>query len=320
MSKSCWLSWPKAATVFGGVLFAGMPAGSANADRVMLLTGETMEVTNLAVTDSTVRFDHPVLGSVELSRDQVRGVETARERGRFEEAAALGAIQDEAMAEPEPASEWEGSVTLAFSGTSGNSESVGFVGLADVKRETDRMITSLDTGYFFASSGGDRSENRFTLGGVHDWLFPDSRWSIFVDGRYDLDEFQSWDYRISSHVGAGYHLVDEANYQARLRGGIGFVKEFNSANDDVRPEALFGVEGEWKISDKQSLTYDATIYPDLDDAGEFRSIENLAWEVLLDEATNMSLSAGVQHEHQSQVSAGRDKDDFRVYAGLNFSF
>jgi hypothetical protein len=36
----------------------------------------------------------------------------------------------------------------------------------------------------------------------------------------------------------------------------------------------------------------------------------------MDEEMNLSLTAGVRHEHQSQVDPGDDKNDLRIYAGL----
>ena len=319
MKSSCGLSRTIVAAGFGGVVFAGVAAQSAHADRLMLLSGETIEVSNLSVSDSTVSFSHPVLGDLELARDQVREIEEASVPGHFEQQASLGALQDEAAAE-DPVPEWTGSFTGAFTGTSGNSQSVGLVALAEVNRETDRMITHFGAGYFLSTADGDRSENRFTFTARNDWLLPDSPWFIFADATFDYDEFQSWEYRINGHVGPGYVIVDNDRYMAKARAGIGFVKEFNSPNDDLRGEALLGIEGEWTISEKQSLAYDATIYPDLNDGGEFRTIENLMWKLELDEATNMSLAAGIQHEYQSQTGPGQEKNDFRVFIGLNFSF
>ena len=320
MSSSCRLSRTVAAAGFGGVVFVGLVAQPASADRLMLLSGETIEVTKLSVSDTSVSFSHPVLGDMTLARDQIREIEENHAPGRFEQQASLGALQDEDAAAEDRAPEWSGSFTGALTGTSGNSESVGLVALAETSRETNHMITKVGAGYFLSTSDGDRSENRLTITGRNDWLFPDSPWFVFADATFDYDEFQSWEYRISGHVGPGYVLVDNERYKAKALAGIGFVKEFNSPNDDIRGEALIGIEGEWTISEKQSLAYDATIYPDLNDGGEFRTIENLMWKLELDEETNMSLAAGLQHEYQSQTGPGQDKNDFRIFIGLNFSF
>ena len=34
----------------------------------------------------------------------------------------------------------------------------------------------------------------------------------------------------------------------------------------------------------------------------------------------MSLTAGMQHEHQTRVDPGREKDDFRLFAGVQYDF
>ena len=105
-----------------------------------------------------------------------------------------------------------------------------------------------------------------------------------------------------------------------LLGGIGAVKEFGSDNDDVRPEALIGTEGEWQIAEKQSLKFDSTFFPDLSEIGEYRIVNNVAWAVLIDEKNKLSLTAGLAHEYQSQIDPGRQHNDLRLFAGVDWAF
>ncbi|HWB20284.1 MAG TPA: DUF481 domain-containing protein, partial [Phycisphaerales bacterium] len=98
------------------------------------------------------------------------------------------------------------------------------------------------------------------------------------------------------------------------------VKEFGSDNDDVRPEALFGVEGKWDIAEKHSLTFSSTVYPDLNEIGEFRWVSSVGWSYLLDEKNKLSLTAGVQDEYQSKVDEGRKNNDLRAFVGMQLDF
>jgi putative salt-induced outer membrane protein YdiY len=180
--------------------------------------------------------------------------------------------------------------------------------------------TAFDAGYFYAQSDGDRSQNRSTLGGRNDWLNPGSKWFYFVDARYDNDEFQSWEARINSHVGIGYRLITPPKLTLNLLVGIGLVKEWGSENEDVRPEGLAGVEGKYDFSDKHAVAFSSTVFPDLEDTEEFRWVNTIGWSMAIDGEDQLSLTAGFQHEHQSQVDPGREKDDFRLFAGVQYDF
>ena len=112
------------------------------------------------------------------------------------------------------------------------------------------------------------------------------------------------------------------DYQVTLRAGIGLrFASSTPANEDIRPEGLeFGFDMDWQISERQKLHVDTTIFPDLDDTGEFRTLSNVAWSMLIDEERNISLNAGLANEYQSQVAAGREHNDLRIFAGLQIDF
>ena len=49
-------------------------------------------------------------------------------------------------------------------------------------------------------------------------------------------------------------------------------------------------------------------------------LTNGQWSLLLDEKNRLSLNLSLQHEYQSIVDPGNDRNDFRVVAGLQFDF
>lgn len=304
---------PSSARLFAAAacVSIALPA-AAEMTEVRLSTGEVLRGEVVEVTADTVRLSHPVMGEVAIPRAHLV---------RNDQDPMLAALQDEPTADPaaeEPA--WKFKLTLAASATTGNSETMNFTGLFTASRETERLNTVFDAGYFYAESNNESSENKFTAGLRNDWLIPESDWFYFASGRYDYDDFQSWDQRVSGHVGVGYELIKPQPLELNLLAGIGAVKEWGSNNEDVRPEGLFGVEGAWQIAEKHSLTFSSTIYPDLDDVGEFRMLNTLAWSLLLDEQNGLSLSAGLRHEYQSVVDPDRDRNDLRLYAGLQLDF
>ncbi len=311
----------KTTTVSSYSVFAFIASASsltsppALGDEVTLSTGDTLTGAVVEQTADTVVLQHDVLGRLEIPLAQVQAVigpETIEVETVIPEAKVAGA-------EPEK-SEWESRFELAAGGAFGNTDTQNFrLGLTS-KRETESMRTSLDAAYYYGADNGDRTENRFTAGILNDWLFKNSRWLIFAEGRYDYDEFKSWEHRISAHVGPGYRLIESERFNLNLRGGIGFSKEFGSDGEDFRPEALLGTDFTWQITERQSLEGSATIYPDLDETGEYRTLSRLNWAVLVDPDSNISLTAGLEHEYQSDVDPGVEEHDLRVFAGFMFDF
>lgn len=322
-------------------------SAAAHAEAIRLASGEVLHVEVLRVTEDAMHFIHPVLGEMTLSREQavvldwddsadtnsaashvsIAHSNAAELRGPAAPEPAPAPVPQQATgasAAPPPVDEdespWKFKIVIGAGLATGNSENANFNGMFTAIRELPETKLAFDTGYFYAESDGDRSENRFTAGVRHDWLNPGKKVLYFADMRYDYDEFQSWDSRITGHVGLGYKLIEPPKLKLDVLAGLGAVKEFGSENDDIRPEGLLGIEGKWDISEKQSLTFSSTLFPDLSDFGDFRWVNNAAWEAILDESLNLSLTAGVQHEYQSRVDPGRDRNDLRLFAGLQVDF
>jgi putative salt-induced outer membrane protein YdiY len=290
-----------------------------------------MSVEIVSLDGESARFIHPLLGELTVPRTAlaiVRGADDPRpsmsalaEAGETQEAPPADAPPPEAPPPaPAPPPEWKFKLIVAAGGASGNTENANANVILAAVRETPEMKTVLDSGYFFDSSDGDRSQNRFTVGGRNDWLNPDSRWFYFADARYDLDEFQSWDSRVSGHLGIGYRLIQPPKLTLNLLAGLGAVKEWGSSNDNVRAEALLGVEGKYEFAEKHTLVFSSTLFPDLSDPGEYRWVNNAGWSFLMDEKNKLSLTAGVQHEYQTVVDTGREHSDVRVLVGLQLDF
>ena len=326
MKKIIKRGWSCGAILLAWMCFNGQSA----ADTIRLSTGETLTVEILETTGESIRFRHAVLGEVTLPRGAVEIVPASELAPAEPQATApvtdqtppppAEGVPPAAEAPPEPPKEWTFKFTLAGAAATGNSESANLATIFTATRETPEIRTVLDSGFFYASSDSVTSSTRFTAGARNDWLNPESKWFYFADARYDFDDYQSWDHRATGHVGIGYRLITPPPLILNARAGIGLIKEWGSENDDIRPEGLLGLDGEWAISEKQSLKFDSTVFPDLSDVGEFRWVNNVGWSLLVDEKNKLSLTAGLQHEYQSQVDLDRKKNDLRVFAGVDWEF
>ena len=209
---------------------------------------------------------------------------------------------------------------LGANGSQGNTETADLRAALKAGRETDKRRWAFDTAYFYSTTDGDTSRNDLTLGLVNDWLFKDSPWFVFAQGRADFDDFQDWDYRVNGAGGVGYQLIDTDAVSLRLRGGVGAVQEFGSDDETLRPEGSFGGELNWVINERQTFGAAVTAFPSFDEAGEVRVRANADWTLKIDQADGVSIKLGVVEEYDSLAGAGTDKNDFKYYAALVVDF
>lgn len=227
------------------------------------------------------------------------------------------------------ASDWAFKFVLGFGGSYGNTErqslSTGFhadrkitegEGDAEVLHEHLRIRVE----YFWGESNKVEDENRFIASMLNDWFIPDSKWMFWGRVRYDHDEFQSWDDRLQGHAGVGYSFIDEVDLNFAGRLGAGASKEWGSIDDDIRAEGVVAATLEWNINEDQTLTAAAAYFPELEELSEFRTEESVTWSISLNEADTLSLNASLEHEHQSRVDPGRDKNDTRIAIGIGYEW
>ncbi len=211
------------------------------ADEIRLKTGDRIIGTIVEQDEDHVIMTHPILGRLEIPRAQIESISVEADDQAAE--AAAKEAEAEAIAPPDqpaaPAdeapkkSEWEFSLVLGLSSRAGSTNSLTFNSAFTASRETPAVRTRFDASYFVDISETKTEDNKFQAGVRHDWLLPKSRWFYFAQGRYDFDDFQSWQHRVSAHGGVGYHLIKTEAFLFQVRGGVGGAKEFGSDDDDL---------------------------------------------------------------------------------------
>lgn len=216
--------------------------------------------------------------------------------------------------------EWNTRLNFGLSLAAGNTEQTGLVGTIVSRRTAETSVLTLDAGYYYSSEDGDQTQNKFTAGVLHDWLFKNSPWIVFADARYDFDEFRSFDHRVSAHAGVGYRVYDREKLKLTLRAGAGFAREFGSDRDEFIPEALGGADFFWQIAENQKLEVSHRFFPDLDEGGEFRTLTSAGWNLALSVDRGLSFTVSLLHEYVSKVDPGIDNHDLKLFAGVSYEF
>ncbi|MGB2864267.1 MAG: DUF481 domain-containing protein, partial [Sedimentisphaerales bacterium] len=215
---------------------------------------------------------------------------------------------------------WGASVDLSLHSSTGNTEEQSTRFGSNIERELIDTKGTLDTSYYHKLKEGEITDNKLTLGMGRDWLLPESLWFYFLQGRFDYDEFESWQKRANGQIGPGYHLIktDDINLDVKL--GLGARKEWGSKNNNPKFEGLIGGDFEWEITDKQIFTFSPYFFPVVGDLDDYRARISGEWRFLFDKEMNLSFLIGTLYEYQSIVDPEKQHGDLRVYLGLQFGF
>ncbi len=325
------------------VLFVLLPVGVSDADRVELITGEVLRGEIIQGTADRLVLDHPILGRLEIPRNAIEQVvdlppasaESPATTTTDDDKADDGSpspktVPPTPQPEASPKPRWDSTLELGFVAHEGNTEDANV--LLAVNSSLDRGYDryTFDSRYSLRTSRGDRSENKLTAGLLTEWPLPPSRWSYFAQTRYDFDEFQSWETRLTGGGGVGYHLIDINDvdktdspidvFDLHLRIGLGLRREFGSMNERIQPEGIFGGNLVWQITEHQRFAAGSTFFPNLDESGEFRVVTSAEWVLDLNTFDGLSLKLGLAHEHQSLTDPGIEHNDISIYGAFVLDF
>ncbi len=315
-----------------------------NADTVELVNGDQLHGTVVEQTPQQIVLEHPVLGRIKLPADQVNAVVVAPDEaetpatetpkptdapqpGQNKSASASISTSNPGQADAGKQNDlphrllpgWDKHFELGFTGSDGNSQTFNLNSRFTASREDEQDRWKFDAAYFRTQDDGSRTRNELTGELVRDWLMPDSPWFKFANAKLEYDEFQDWETRTSGFLGIGKTLRDSPKHKLAGRAGLGGSYEFGVVNELV-PEAMFGLEWAYQINDRQTLISHATVFPDLDEFGESRTLAGVAWLIELDHADGLSLKLGIDDEYESTTEGPADHNDVKYYGALVYDF
>lgn len=288
-----------------------------------MMQGKMTAVMVLAVSAGSV-WAQPEVSEAQRRLDAAKAAVSAAEAELSAAQAELdAAAAAEAEFNPPPPlgffEGWEGSVEAGLNGTTGNSENFNFRLGLNAARLTDDMETRYDALYRYNTSEGEDTANRFETGLRNDWLFEDSPWRLFAQGRYEFDEFQDWDHRISGFAGVGYEFIDNDTTTLVGRAGLGGALTIGGNDEDFTPEALLGLDFTHKFDDSQQIALGTEVFPSLDPIGDYRVNSYADYTVTVNPDTNMFLKLGVMHRWDSDPGDAR-RSDLDYYLTLGWGF
>ena len=73
---------------------------------------------------------------------------------------------------------------------------------------------------------------------------------------------------------------------------------------------MFAIDYSWKPGDRYTLTLTNQLFTEIQpDGGEFRNLTIAEWKMKILEDSGLSLKAGVENEHETNVEEDDEKND-----------
>jgi len=291
------------------ILLLTFPALEVIAQVLHLKNGDMITGTVIEQKGDQILFQHPVLGQLVI--DKINIAEPATQPGNPSQLAQTRSTNQPVVTKKlQPGNQpvIKQRIEVGLSGASGNSRN------SDLRLGYQRRSSSsqrhwlIKSHYQRETSNGNTQENEFFTELTYDWLMPQSRWFRFAKGRYDWDNFEEWDNRISLSGGSGYRFIQRADLTIAGRIGLGLTQTMGGENDDLAPEGMIGFDANWQINSRQSFEFTNDLSLQLDEVGELRNLTSLAWLVKLDQFNGINLKFGVDNEYESDAGDSRSND------------
>jgi hypothetical protein len=289
---------------------------AAHAATVTLTSGDRLSGSIVSSTPEAVTLKHPLLGDLVLPREEIETVIPDPDATPPEQVveSAAGA-EAPGLFDTSWFSDWKTRIAIGITGAAGKSENqkinAGFT--ADFEDESTRW--SHKTAYYRDEADGTVSDNNFKSLLHRDWLQPGTPWFQFAGVRFDWDEFQDWDTRLTGNSGVGYEFVSNDRYRILGRTGLGANQTYGD-REELTFEGLLEIDATWRISSVQTLGFTNTLHPSLTERGEYRNLTRLDWTLDLNEASGLGLNIGLNNDYDSLAVDASDKNDFKYTAAL----
>jgi putative salt-induced outer membrane protein YdiY len=207
-----------------------------------------------------------------------------------------------------PRDGWSNSAELGINGSSGNANSFSFQAGTRFKRKTEINLFDLRLTHNRTQSNGVEKQNNALMYADFDRYFGQSPWSAFVKNGVEYDRFKAFNVRYNINVGLGYRFIKTENLNLKGRFGSGTSREFGGPDDRWVPEALFGGDYEHQWNKRNKWIARVDYFPEWGNFTNYRLVSDVSWEMLWDEAGNLSFKLGAIDRYDSTPNGLRPND------------
>jgi putative salt-induced outer membrane protein YdiY len=277
---------------------------------VGLKDGQTV-VGLVKTTDDKVEVVPANGSAVEVSTGTIKQIRNDQE-----------AAAEEKMEHPGWLQAWTGGLTTSFAMTRGNSETknLGLAFTADRKTLHDHLglyQTSVFAANDAAGAIPSTTANSNQGGARYDHDFGVRTFS-FAGADFQSDDLQDLDLRSVFSGGIGFHLIERERTTLDFLSGLNYTRESYSTIQRNLVALTLGEEFMKKIGAGTVLTQKLYAYPDINEAGQYRTTFNFAT------VTKLSKWLGWQNSfadtYVTNPPPGARQNDIILTTGLNIAF
>lgn len=293
------------------------PLLAADQTTLSLRSGEIVVGEIKQLTSTSAVIVHPELGELTIDRERIVAAEPP-----------LSPIEQTPPPAPAPAEPgywetWKSRVELGFNGSSGNTESANVRFILTLTNDRPDSNTAVTFAFNYSERNGNKTAQRTDLNARHEWRFDHARQFLWISGRVELDEHQTWDARLGTALGVGDKLIDSDATKLNARLGLGASRELGSAGSFTPELAVFALDANHKINATTSAYANFEFNPDFraDAHGDYRSTTKAGCEIALDPATGgqTKLRLGAEHRYDSRQPSDRANVlDYFIVLGFTF--
>ncbi|KAA3641022.1 MAG: DUF481 domain-containing protein [Proteobacteria bacterium] len=211
---------------------------------------------------------------------------------------------------------WSGAGQLGFSMSSGNSDNESLTAGLLLERESEKWINGFTLDVVRASSDGEDTAERYTLGTRNGYKFDDDDY-IYNNTRYDKDNFSGFDYTITTSFGWGHQFADGDNYKFSTEIGAGYKIEALDADRTENTGAVFVGKVNYMraLTETMKLTEVFLVESGADNSF-FQNDLGLKFKV----NGQFSVKLAHQYRYNTDVAPGKVSHDSLLSANLVYDF
>ncbi len=153
---------------------------------------------------------------------------------------------------------WKGEGELGGFQSSGNSNTVGITAGLKLKREGIDWSHRLRARFDYQRQNGVTSREQLFLAYEPRWQFNENLFAYGLS-QFERDQIQGIDARYAISGGLGYQVLAKDGLSLSLKAGPAYrVTDYTDGQKDSRIAALAGLDFDWKVLDRLTLTQDAS--------------------------------------------------------------
>ncbi|MDE2091408.1 MAG: DUF481 domain-containing protein [Gammaproteobacteria bacterium] len=210
---------------------------------------------------------------------------------------------------------WQGSVSLGYLATSGNTNTRSLNGQALIGYKSDPWQDTLSVQALQASQDGNTTAENYYLNGQSNYSFTKNDY-LFGMADYLRDTFSGYQRRTSEIVGYGHRLLQTDTQQVDFELGTG-ARQTLYTNDTSDSELLerIAVNYLWKFTDKSNFSENLSV-----DHGVSNTFTQSIAALTTNLAGNFALSLSYTIKHNSSVLPGFKNTDTITAVSLVYTF